>query len=129
MINPVQYGLCLSRMVGGSRLEDTDLRGAHLRDANFRGADLVMTNLTRANLRGANLTWAYMLGADLRKADLWGAIKWEKEAPTLVCALAKVGAPWECIDWEWRGWDWGKPREYDHWVGIAKLYMLGGEDD
>lgn len=123
MIRPVQYGLCLSRLVGGSRLGEADLRSANLGDADLRHADL-----RGADLRETDFWWSDLKGADLRRADLRGAFKYGRKATPLACALAKVGAPWDCIAWEWSGrddQDWVKPADYDHWAGVAKLYMLG----
>lgn len=119
MLKTFQYGLCLSRLVGGSRFSQANLRytnlgWADLRRADFREVDLGGASLYKVNLKGA---------------DLSGAFKYGRRATPLTCALAKVGAPWNCIRAEWHGGEWDDPDEQDHWAGLANLYMLGAEDD
>ena len=88
IINPVWFGLMISRnaprliacganLYGanlyGANLEGANLYGANLVRANLEGANLVRANLVRANLYGANLEGANLEGANLEGANLYGA--------------------------------------------------------
>jgi uncharacterized protein YjbI with pentapeptide repeats len=70
-------------LIGPSRLDDADLRGANLhgtqlggasfRNADLRGASLYMTQAQSADFQGANLAGANLKGAYLGSANLEGA--------------------------------------------------------
>lgn len=153
----VQKVLCLSRLVGRSRLSETqitpvytstgpetfhwaDLWSADLQEADLKCADLRGVDLTGANLEGANLE-----GADLRFADVdilcfsltsykGAKLKHARLSGTIISPigvqLAKIGAPWIALVWGWDGTIDQSILEdgIRHWFGLAKLCMLGDED-
>lgn len=98
-----------------------DLEDAFLLRADLRGSDLSNSSLKSTELYGSRLKDTTFTGADLQ-----GAHRCVPAGP-LTCMLAKISAPSQCVIHSWTADRriYSMPKNYEYWVGLAQLSMLG----